>query len=78
MSPSLNYDGSQRQRTCECCTPRMATFTATIGHKWTESEIKAEILHLAKEVAQANWFNRGRLTRSLKHWVEKLDRLRSD
>lgn len=74
MSP-LNFDGTPRQVVCECCAPRMYSFTSTTGHKWTRDEIVDEILYFSAKVAKGNFFTRGNAIERLRHWTEKLERL---
>lgn len=73
MTPKLNELGNEVRQHCECCSLRLFTATATIGHKWTKEEIEAEISNYAREIAYASWFNRGDIARKLRHWIEKLD-----
>lgn len=59
---------------CECCNPRYTTCTATT-HKWTEKEIKEEILAIVEQLIEAKWYNKYHIRSNLKHWSKKLKKL---
>ena len=60
---------------CECCKPRWTTSTSTT-HKWTEKEIKAEIIEIARDISKKKWYESKTYLRDrLNHWCLKLNRL---
>lgn len=71
----LQHDGFPKRVICECCAPQYYTSTGTTGHKWTREEIINQITSLSSQVPKSNWFVRGGVLRTLKHWTEKLERL---
>ena len=60
---------------CECCKTRMVGCTFTTARKWTEQEVKDEVLHLADRLATAKWYERGDVLRRLRHWNGKLQKI---
>ena len=60
---------------CECCKTKYTSSTVTT-HKWTEQEIKNEILDLSIQLSGKKWYeSKSYLISQLKHWCEKLSRL---
>jgi len=74
--PPFNLNFENQFMPCECCKLKYTTSTATAtnGFKWTEKEIKREIIYFAEKLAQSRWYERGEIRRRMKHWVEKLKR----
>lgn len=61
---------------CECCKPKLTSYTFTT-HKWTEKEIKAEIIEIACELSKKKWYeSKTHLRDNLNHWCGKLNRLK--
>ena len=62
---------------CECCRPKWTTITSTAGfHKWTEKEIRAEIVEISLDLSKKKWYeSKSYLRERLNHWCQKLDRL---
>jgi len=60
---------------CECCKIKYTSSTVTT-HKWTEREIKDEILELATMLSNKKWYeSKSYLKSKLKHWCGKLSNL---
>lgn len=72
----LDNNGNFPPVICECCAPRYATATFTAGtpHKYTKEEIESAIIYLSKKLVHENWWNSGYIKRTLKHWLDKLER----
>jgi len=69
------YKSSFDFEPCECCKIKYTSSTVTT-RKWTEQEIKDEILELATMLSNKKWYeSKSYLKSKLKHWCGKLSNL---